>query len=446
MGQSSGLRFDIFERVHIAETAAEIQDLEEIELVPQIELDVKDTYATLSGHLALRGSYSSQERSAQQLEHRIPVEIAMPLNRIQNSENIGVEIENFDVELLSARTLNVTGVLSLSGLKANSTDEVTKAEEEKVFVHEKQADTSAWVRSDASSSAEQHGSDPVKANKEELIKDKRSEKPVPESKSSDADLAKLEKKEQQPAQANTQPVKETDDQPTEAVTQPVKEADDQPAEEADVNLNEKMNDEQTQATEAQNENESESEAAPTDSVTVAAEESTEEVKIAFSKQKDDETNAFITPSKLMSDRPEAEAVQAESEVETAPEVEAAPEVQAASLLDAEKIQSATEEDREHEETDKTEPSSEERVDGEADEDSESTANGLEWKKLFLNQEDEVQTEFSRLKMCIVQKGETLESIAERYELNPREILLYNRLNDQTSLSEGQVIYIPQLQT
>lgn len=438
MGQSSGLRFDIFERVHIAETAAEIQDLEEIELVPQIELDVKDTYATLSGHLALRGSYSSQERSAQQLEHRIPVEIAMPLNRIQNSENIGVEIENFDVELLSARTLNVTGVLSLSGLKANSTDEVTKAEEEKVFVHEKQADTSAWVRSDASSSAEQQGSDPVKANKEELIKDKRSEKPVSESKPSDADLAKREKKEQQPAQANTQPVKETDDQPTEAVTQPVKEADDQPAEEADVDLNEKMNDEQAQATEAQDE--SESEAAPTDSVTAATEESTEEVKIAFSKQKDDETNAFITPSKLMSDRPEAEAVQAESEVETAPEVEAA------SLLDAEKIQSATEEDREHEETDKTEPSSEERVDGEADEDSESTANGLEWKKLFLNQEDEVQTEFSRLKMCIVQKDETLESIAERYELNPREILLYNRLNDQTSLSEGQVIYIPQLQT
>nr|WP_240903882.1 LysM peptidoglycan-binding domain-containing protein [Chengkuizengella sediminis] len=46
-------------------------------------------------------------------------------------------------------------------------------------------------------------------------------------------------------------------------------------------------------------------------------------------------------------------------------------------------------------------------------------------------------------MCIVQKEETLDTIADKYELNPREILLYNRFSDQEDVFAGQVIYIPQ---
>lgn len=45
-------------------------------------------------------------------------------------------------------------------------------------------------------------------------------------------------------------------------------------------------------------------------------------------------------------------------------------------------------------------------------------------------------------MCIVQREETLDVIAERYQLTPRELLLYNRMSEQ-NVEEGQVLYIPQ---
>ena len=44
-------------------------------------------------------------------------------------------------------------------------------------------------------------------------------------------------------------------------------------------------------------------------------------------------------------------------------------------------------------------------------------------------------------MCIVQKEDTLESIAKRYQITTREIQLMNRLSDQ-DVTVGQVIYLP----
>ncbi len=65
---------------------------------------------------------------------------------------------------------------------------------------------------------------------------------------------------------------------------------------------------------------------------------------------------------------------------------------------------------------------------------------LEWKKLFLSSESGEQG-FKKLRMCIVQKDETLDGIAKRYQLNPREIALYNRL-ESSDVSAGQIIYLP----
>ena len=49
--------------------------------------------------------------------------------------------------------------------------------------------------------------------------------------------------------------------------------------------------------------------------------------------------------------------------------------------------------------------------------------------------------FHRLKIVIVQKDDTLEAIADRYNLSSVELLQVNKL--QTGqLEEGQMIYIP----
>jgi stage VI sporulation protein D len=66
-------------------------------------------------------------------------------------------------------------------------------------------------------------------------------------------------------------------------------------------------------------------------------------------------------------------------------------------------------------------------------------NELEWRKLFLSGNGEEP--LRKLRLCIVQKEETIDTIAERYRLNPREIALYNRLTDG-GVTEGQILYIP----
>ena len=70
----------------------------------------------------------------------------------------------------------------------------------------------------------------------------------------------------------------------------------------------------------------------------------------------------------------------------------------------------------------------------------STGDELEWTRLLSGGENEAQS-FRKVRMCIVQRDDTLESIADRYNLQPRVLQTHNKLNDPY-LSEGQVLYIP----
>ena len=137
--QSSGLRFDIYERVHLSDDTVGVKEITGIELTPEITVVAQGEQAVLKGHLALTGTYAGDDETRgeeEQLTHRIPVEITLPLNRVENVNDIRVEIENFDVDLLSSRSLNVTGVLSLGGIEMAAPAEADwREEEEVVFTH-----------------------------------------------------------------------------------------------------------------------------------------------------------------------------------------------------------------------------------------------------------------------------------------------------------------------
>ncbi|MEH7248839.1 stage VI sporulation protein D [Neobacillus niacini] len=49
---------------------------------------------------------------------------------------------------------------------------------------------------------------------------------------------------------------------------------------------------------------------------------------------------------------------------------------------------------------------------------------------------------ARLKVCIVQKGDTLDSLADRYDLSVPNLLRYNNLELNQDVFEGQVLYVP----
>ncbi len=61
---------------------------------------------------------------------------------------------------------------------------------------------------------------------------------------------------------------------------------------------------------------------------------------------------------------------------------------------------------------------------------------------FLGRKTENE-EHVKLKVCIVQNGETLDSLSERYELPVQQILRVNHLEASQDVYEGQVLYIPE---
>lgn len=329
--QLPGLRFDIYERVHLQEGVTSIQELNDVELVPHIQVVTDGDQAVLQGNLLLTGSYVGDHGAeARTLEHLIPVEITLPLNRIHRVEDILVEIENFDVDLLSSRSLNVTGVLSLQGVEMiSSAAQAWNEDEEMTFVHEKSEARSEPIKESQLVNEQPLVNEPPLAMKP-TVETISTEHPEAEALESDGNF-------------------ELTTEVTEIKSFP------DPIE-----------------------------------GTVVTEEK-KEVKLAFGKKA-------------------AEAVELKP-------------YGIKSLLS--KAGAAFQSDKRKEDATSVD---------------EPKVDAVEWKRLFLQSNAEGQ-QFRKVRMCIVQKEETLETIAKRYQLNPRELQLLNRLTEP-DITAGQVIYLP----
>ncbi|AST06591.1 stage VI sporulation protein D (LysM domain) [Anoxybacillus flavithermus] len=66
-------------------------------------------------------------------------------------------------------------------------------------------------------------------------------------------------------------------------------------------------------------------------------------------------------------------------------------------------------------------------------------NALYLTKLFGKNEEQA---FARLKICIVQQGDSLDKIAERYDVSVQQLLRTNHLESGVDIHEGQLLYIP----
>ncbi|MDR6554031.1 LysM peptidoglycan-binding domain-containing protein [Paenibacillus qinlingensis] len=354
--QQPGLRFDIYERVHLQENLAAIQELNEVELLPHIQVLTLDDQAILKGNLLLTGNYFSEEGgSPRTLEHLIPVEITLPLNRIHRVEDIQVEIENFDIDLLSARSLNVTGVLSLQGVEMVSVPQESWREEEEVtFVHQIEYPRSEPV----TPYAPMPMAEPVPVAQEPQIQQVIQPPPAPVLPTPlPTPAPTLIAAAPEPAVISSQPTSHGDDS-------------------FDVDVEQ-----------------IELKVTPHADSTVVTEEK-KELKVAFGKKATDAVE--VSPYGIKSLLSKAGSYLSDKRIA---------EAEAQAALEAE-----------------------------------SRIDPVEWRRLFLQSRSESQ-EFRKLKLCIVQKEDTLESIAKRYQLTTRELQLMNRLGDQ-DIVVGQVIYLP----
>lgn len=337
--QGERFRFDIYERVLIPDDIPAIASLEEVELKPDVRAIPGREQSQLQGCLELTAVYEAEQQALgkQTFLHRIPVEISLPVRGDAGLiEHIQVKIDEFDVELVTRRSLNVTGVLSLEGWQRTEQEVREDDEGELVAVHDAEP-------GDAPSLA---GDPPLQAgntlpqteqteSREELAQAGAESDAAPPKPRSEDELQEMIEAEQQGLYAE-------------------KTADF--AEEAELEAEE-------EAGTATEENGSGEEAESPDNL---------EPKLAFKPAKAPDSDRF--------------------------------------------------------------------VEGTGESASPRANNALQWKSLFLSKEE--GTKFSSLRICIVQKEETLQTIAERYQLHPREIELYNRLGDD-GISEGQILYIPE---
>jgi stage VI sporulation protein D len=60
---------------------------------------------------------------------------------------------------------------------------------------------------------------------------------------------------------------------------------------------------------------------------------------------------------------------------------------------------------------------------------------------FLARKEEV-TEVAKIRVCIVQQGDSLQSISERYDVPVQQLLRVNNLSIDHEVHEGQVLYVP----
>lgn len=422
--QPQGLRFDIYERIHLTEEAAGIAELEEIELLPRIQVVTHGDHAALRGHLLLEGVYRTPEEATNELHHLIPVEITIPLNRVGRLEDISVEIENFDVDLLSLRSLNITGVLSLHGVESSHAEETAVwLDEEFTVVHapeHRQEGGHSTEDSVANHTTESGTSYKVPAQQEfvsweQPSQDHGDQKPA------------LEQQVYEPvAEPNRfyEPWKGTvvEDSPSEIKhEQAVPEVWGFQQEEAwmgsepkvspaspDV-VHDPLQAELHSSAESKAYPEPQLEASQVDDFRPEASEQVDhavhdtfhgekpEMRVALNSKKDegaDEPDPVVYSSLLQSSRSVKEA-EYQHQLEQQPQ-------------------------------DKDQKAEEERE-------------NAKWKNLFFHTQDE--TPFRKVRLCIVQREDTLETIADRYQLSTRELQLYNRLAEH-HVEEGQVLYIP----
>lgn len=435
--QSHGLRFDIYERVHLPQDLPGIAELEEVELLPEIQVIQREDRAELYGQLLLTGLYRSEDDRTQRLEHAIPVEITVPLTRVSSLEDIGVEIENFDIDLLTMRSINITGVLSLRGIGGAEALPVWQQEEYTVAYAPEEERALAGT-----GEVQEHEGDALYENSLWTFGEGAVEEPAEEYKVAGAESTVNKNNPVFSAQekdkgltVHTHSFKGGQD---EAQTDAAGFWPKTEAWSPDHFSNERKEPENPAAN-AANEN-------------VVLSEAEADAPNAFAAVEDNASfGEELYPEALSGSEnaPEADAAIAEEDPASAdiasipeekPDLKIAlgskkePQAAEKEQLTFSALLNSSRSRRELEDLQAAE------VVPAAPEASPEAAVDKEWKSRFIGGFEGADL-FRKVRLCIVQREETLDTIAEKYSLSARELVMYNRLSGQ-SIEEGQVLYIP----
>lgn len=409
--EQNQLRFSVEESVWF-QKGQEVSDLLSISLDPDISIHEHDQYVSIRGALQLSGEYMIAENATHSeqfeyanvryvnevqtgedgvsmLTHRFPVDITIPRNRIDNLEEVYVSIESFDYEIPDIKCLKLVADLSISGIvNEQPRDQGTSLEhaEEATNIEEEIEE-------------EDQIPEPLYRDKKEDPQDD----PILEKRENPQDDPILEKEENPFLSLYHETSKEEDKLEKLAVV------DDEIAEEASIQQIRNENDQET------------------------------------AQEKDEISGQQHEESVDDSQKDETEFNVAELEEEKLPSQETNDELfEPATVEVRQQQESVSEEPQEIQyaffsKTEEEDEISDQQDDEENIREEDNTKDAHYLTSLFSRDEEE---DFTRVKMCIVQQGDTMEQICERYDISVQQLIRVNNFHADQDIYEGQILYIP----
>ncbi|MDR4889127.1 stage VI sporulation protein D [Fredinandcohnia sp. QZ13] len=395
---SENLRFSVEESVWF-QKGQEVSELISISLDPDIVIQEHDQYVSIRGALQLTGEYRIDENNAEEgerdfasvrlvnevitredgiseLNHRFPVDITIPQDRVQSLDDVYVLIETFDYEIPKRGCLQIVADLAISGIQG-----VTQASKEEAsleaIIHEEQTPVAV----------EQPAEEELEFVRSSLFDDEEETQVVAEINDEDEEVHVA--------------AKVTNEAQEEVVLQNEKE----------VVLHSEVEEQDVIVTREQQEDEAEADLFVPFEVEARKEvyqEQHEELDVVEAIE-EEEIQAVLTPTIEVKARHDNQLSFGSDQ----PNKKSSTAVQEKEVV------------QEHRE-------------GKTEENVKRSENDLLLTKIFGR--DEVD-DHTTMKICIVQHGDSLEKIAQRYEISVQQLVRVNSLNTD-SVSEGQLLYIP----
>ena len=444
----SYLRFSLEESIWF-QTGQEVAELVSISLDPSITIQESDQYVTIKGSLELSGEYNRDDHELEEeldyfsnpkfvqsvevrgegvylFSHHFPVEITIPKNRIENVFDIDVAVETFDYAFPERSCLKLSADLMITGLYGE-------------LQHERL-----------------HEQDEIDEIEE------------------DAEIDEIEEREVEPPVFYTPFEIEVRKEP---VTEPIHNDSDPKRDDPfaqfrneEVNSEDHVDEEEVKNEQAYTDaNRLETENTVEDLDPIEIEVEVEPERKVFSEdhvyeEEVKNEQSYTDANRLETENTVEDLDPIEIEVEVEPEKKAFPEIifsahrneEQQPSVPVEEVMDETEEVTENDvipEEEETEESNDELEENESStpKNKKGKEKGNKWKnkqsltlsEFFARKAEETHT---KLTVVIVQNGDSLNSLSERYEVPVSQLQKVNQIELNQDISEGQVLYIPIAQT
>jgi len=425
-GNQSCLRFSLEESVWF-QRGQEVAELISISLDPDITIQENDQYVTIKGSLELTGEYKcpeqveegeeapkyagrqihsvnerEEEEGVLEFLHQFPVDITIPQNRIESIYDIDIQVESFDYDFPEKNSMKLTAELAITGLYGEQQHGSEEGEFEETASPVEVADLEPLYRQSATAEAE------IETPQEQPVEVSTSFQEVENQAEPEEPVYKEFSFVPQPPETQ----ENNDNQETAGLYEPFRaEARKEPP---SVGENKK------------------------EPLLSRQEEATSQEQASFSTQETASASSVETnenPAPVQSNVTELPTV---TSTESEPELVRAEleqlEVQQVPIIN-EKAQ--PEEVMEVEESSSSSSSSEDEKPKKKKKISKKK--GLSIAEFLARKEE---TEVAKLRVCIVQQGDTIQQIADRYDVSVQQIISQNQLGLDQDVAEGQVLYVP----